>query len=242
VIVKGDVKDRAVYIILDGIVQVKRDNQATIQLGRGTVLGMDSLVSGAPRSADCVAGGPVKVVQIPPEVFWELLPKLKTAAFEDNLKVEALRMALGLEFFLKDISEYLPQFERRNYRHGDTVTREGEYATHFMVISLGQLAASRQLPNGSSHLMGYLGVRESIGGRALLSSMPHMASVVVHSHTATVLCLPGDSFMAVREMLKRKAVVRPLCHASSALCISLWLLNLLPAVAAPPGSQRRFFG
>jgi len=219
VIAKGDVKDRAVYIILDGVVLVKRDNQDDIPLGKGTVLGMDSLVSGAPRSADCIAGGPVRVVQIPPEVFWEFLPKLKTAAFEDNLKLEALRMALGLDFFLKDISEYLPQFERRSYRHGDMVTREGEYATHFMVVSVGQMAVSRQLPNGGSHILGYLGSRESIGGRALLASMPHMASVAVHSSNATVLSLPGERFLAVREMLKRKAVVPPHCNAPCALCV-----------------------
>ena len=67
--------------------------------------------------------------------------------------------------------------------------------------------------------MGYLGSRESIGGRALLASMPHMASVAVHSSNATVLSLPGERFLAVREMLKRKAVVPPHCNAPCALCV-----------------------
>jgi CRP-like cAMP-binding protein len=72
------------------------------------VIGVDSLISGAPRSADCVAGGEVKVVRIPAKEF---LPKLQSATFEDNLKSEALKVALAQDFELKDISDYLTKFE-----------------------------------------------------------------------------------------------------------------------------------
>ena len=75
------------------------------------MIGVDSLISGAPRSADCVAGGEVKVVRIPAKVFEEFLPKLQSATFEDNLKSEALKVALAQDFELKDISDYLTKFE-----------------------------------------------------------------------------------------------------------------------------------
>jgi CRP-like cAMP-binding protein len=76
------------------------------------------------------------------------------------------------------------------------------------------MCVTKQVHSGGAHVMGYLGMRQSIGGRALLSGMPHMASVVVHSDGATVLCLASDSFYAVREMLKRKQVVRLLSQVA----------------------------
>jgi len=198
VIREGDT-DKDIYIIKHGTIKVMGSGpdkaKVKVQLSTSTVLGVDSLINGSARNADCVADGEVHVLRIPADVFRVYLPKLQAIMYEDNLKVEALKAAMKLDKLAPaDIAEELKLFEKVTLNQGEMVCKAGQRADAFYVIATGTVEVVD--PQGST--LGYMGVRQSIGGRSLTQGIPHVASVRVHSPQATLLKILAETFYKVR--------------------------------------------
>jgi len=69
---RGDTAD-CLYIILNGDVLVRPTGRAEVTVGEGSCLGEMGILSGHPRSADCIAIDEVSALRINQDDFWELL-------------------------------------------------------------------------------------------------------------------------------------------------------------------------
>ncbi|HZS94328.1 MAG TPA: cyclic nucleotide-binding domain-containing protein [Chloroflexota bacterium] len=74
--------DRAdcLYIVLSGDVTVHPKGRNEVTVGEGAVLGEMGILSGRPRSADCIAVGDVTALRIGRDEFWELLGEYPAVA------------------------------------------------------------------------------------------------------------------------------------------------------------------
>jgi CRP/FNR family cyclic AMP-dependent transcriptional regulator len=73
VLTKQDDSAREAFVIVDGTVEVKRNNRKVADLGPGSMIGQLGLLDRGPRTATVTAKGPVDVLVIAPREFSALL-------------------------------------------------------------------------------------------------------------------------------------------------------------------------
>lgn len=159
-----------------------------------------------------------------------------------------------------DLGSFAERLESRLLGPGDQLMVEGEAGTFFAIIAFGQVAVTRDGPNGPEHLA-LVGAGSMIGELALLRQTPRTATVTATMPTLAItggaeafellLDLPGVRDRIERVVSARLAeVVRPV-HANMRDGTPILLRPLLPSdrdgvvVALREMSaeslQRRFF-
>lgn len=78
VLTTQDASSREAFVILEGQVQVKRNNRKVATLGPGSMIGELGLLDRGPRTATCTADGPVDVLVLGPREFSGLLDEVPT--------------------------------------------------------------------------------------------------------------------------------------------------------------------
>lgn len=73
VLMKQDESSREAFVIVNGTVEIKRNDRKVAELGAGSMIGELGLLDRGPRTATVIAKGPVDVLVIAPREFSALL-------------------------------------------------------------------------------------------------------------------------------------------------------------------------
>lgn len=88
---EGEMGD-CLFVLVEGTVRVSISGRGEVaQRGPGDVIGEMAVIRRRPRSADCIADGPVTALRIDHDVFWELLAQ-QPALAQGMVRVLAERL------------------------------------------------------------------------------------------------------------------------------------------------------
>lgn len=207
-------RDRRVYLIIKGEVEISRDNQGKQlvlgKLGRSEIFGEVAAMVKIPRTASVIATSPTVLLEIPIEVMEELLqrtPAIREAMISrcnDRVIEASLRHATC---FAALSDEQLEAWRQRatllDIPKNGVIIREGEASDGFYIINRGIARVFSQIGKQAINL-GLLQAGDYFGEYATLNFTPRTASVAALTDVK-VLRIHTQDFM---ELSKRFPEVR----------------------------------
>ena len=195
---EGDAAD-AFYLIEKGQVHVTKGRQVTrvATLSEGEWFGEAGLLQQAPRNATVVAaeGGVVTRV-LRGDAFLAMVASSDLVASEIGQllrkRAAAARLLEVAPLLTAQASaRMLPEFERRSYRVGEAIVRQGETAEEFFILVAGDVVVSRRDAAGAAHVVATLGPGDYFGEMGLLHAAPRNATVVASGTHAVETLVTG---------------------------------------------------
>lgn len=176
----------AFYVLLDGTVQVLKETNGKVialsDLEAGAYFGEQALLGkkAGLRAATVRARGECRVASITAEVFNQVIAALgqNRDRFENDASAYVYRqISKSLDAFLaSELDESEEGVERRIFRSGETLVREGEPTDSVFMLLSGVTVATRQI-GGQSREVSRMGVGQLIGELGVIKGEPRAATV-----------------------------------------------------------------
>lgn len=191
------------FSILTGSVTIKTEGKdgavAAFQLTAGDFFGEMGLLSGRRRSGTAVAGENCVLVETPRRSMLKLLyavPGVRRRLDEVALK-RIVRNSLDPSLPESELEHLVQDAQLKQYSVGETLFNEGDKADGLYLIRRGSVVVSRLIA-GKEVVLAYVSAGNYVGEMALVSNMPHSATVRAASPTDAIL-LEAERVNAVME-------------------------------------------
>jgi cytochrome P450/CRP-like cAMP-binding protein len=136
---------------------------------------------------------------------------------------EGERAFLGLDFEAEELKRFVSSVERRSYRPGETIIRQGEPAEHFFVLTEGTVEVLREEAGKPAAHLADIAAGGYFGEIGLLHGVPRTATVVARS-PVQVLAIGRELFThmvaehdmisgELAEMARRRVMANQLAAA-----------------------------
>ncbi len=192
-------------IVASGHVTVSKGGAELAKLGPGSVIGEMALITGAPRSATVTAAEEVEIFELS-RADVTALAKQKPAIAEELVEYCRKRLIGNLvrtsPLFTKfdESTRYLlvDRFQRRGYRAGDAIIKQGKTGEGLFVLATGEVEVSVAGDTGDAVVVASLRPGDVFGEISLLKHQPTNATVRAREGVGA-LFLPRDEFQAVLD-------------------------------------------
>ena len=220
VIAQGDQGD-TFYVIERGAVEVMvrgddNEERSVAMLTEGDYFGEIALLRRVPRTASCIARGPVEVLTLSKSDFdaavrdhFEALGKVDRAATRASI---LSHIPLFRELDAAQLRRINQKFQRESFQPGDDVIRQGDVGDKFYVIARGAVEVIVRTDEGKDLTVANLRQGEYFGEIALLTDVPRTATVRA-TEALECLVLQKDDFQ--KMMGDNLGVQRSLARVSS---------------------------
>lgn len=184
---KGD-EDDWLYFLLEGSVRLSDPGGSPITLTAGTEDARYAMARLKPRRYDGSAVTPVRLLRVGEKRLDRYLTLDKDTGYEvfefdvgddPEWVFQLISLPAFQDVPLPNINAILACCERRSYRAGEVVLRQGEPGDYYYLIREGRAQVSRRLPDGRSVILAELGPRDGFGEDALISGEPRNATVTM---------------------------------------------------------------
>lgn len=198
--------DNFLFLIIDGLVEisvdVKGETHILGKLGSGELIGEIGALFMIPRIATVTVTRPSVILEIPSEVFTDLLsnqPQLHEAVnerFHERAIVTSLRcVPIFRELSDETIKELYQQSSIISARKGDVLVHEGKKGQGLYIMTTG-IARVYVTADNEEMTLALLRSGDYFGERSLLTGEPRAASVSALTDIQAVL-LEGETFQSL---------------------------------------------
>ncbi len=199
----GEFGDTIFMIAEGGVnVQVDPDNPSfLVPLGEGKFFGEVAMVSARPRTATVLAADNCVLIEAPRRTMIKMMNSVRSvkAQIREAAMARQFRVYLSQNIGDELMSDVLSTAERREYKPGQQIFREGDDADGIFVVRKGALVMS-QASGGGEAFKGYVSAGSFIGEMGVIGGRKR--SMTVRAATsAHVTWIESSKFMRIVDEL-----------------------------------------
>ncbi len=205
---QGDKGRRSIYL-LSGTISLNENDDVKETLVGGSEEARNPVAPVLPRQVTAVAEGDVRYFSIDSEALDLTLTLEQTGIYEVGDIEATMTSAEGdwMSALLRtktfqlippqNIQMIFMRLQRREYKAGEVVIKQGDKGDHFYIITSGRCMVTRETPgNGSNIDLADLGVGATFGEEALISNEARNATITMLTD-GTLMELGRDDFQSL---------------------------------------------
>lgn len=205
---KGDTGRRSIYL-LSGSISLVDDGNVVDRLDAGSEAAQSPVAPVLPRQVTAIADGDVRYFSIDSEAVDVTLTLEQTGIYEVGDIEATMNAAEGdwMSALLRtktfqlippqNIQMIFMRLQRRDYKAGDVVIKQGDHGDHFFIITSGRCMVTRETPGTGKNIdLADLGVGATFGEEALISNEARNATVTMLTD-GTLMQLGRDDFQSL---------------------------------------------
>ncbi|XP_034134673.1 cGMP-dependent protein kinase 1 isoform X2 [Drosophila guanche] len=191
-----------IYVSAEGHYEVIRGGQLVGNFGPATVFGELAILYNAPRQATIKAATDARVWKIERETFRTIMQISGSREREENLQF--LRSVPFLQELDKSLlNKVADLLQRKFYKTGSCIIREGEIGNEFYIIRCGTVTIKRRDESSQEQVVAMRKRGDYFGEQALLNADVRQASVYADAPGTEVLKLDREAFISYLGTIKQ---------------------------------------
>ncbi|BFF93953.1 cGMP-dependent protein kinase 1 [Drosophila madeirensis] len=191
-----------IYVSAEGHYEVIRAGQLVASFGPATVFGELAILYNAPRQATIKAATDARVWKIERETFRTIMQISGSREREENLQF--LRSVPFLQELDKSLlNKVVDLLQRKFYKTGSCIVREGEIGNEFYIIRGGTVTIKKEDESSQEQVVAMRKRGDYFGEQALLNADVRQASVYADAPGTEVLKLDREAFISYLGTIKQ---------------------------------------